>query len=168
MEKLNKLELIEAMLKKYNIDSLELLDTILLSNELQCYDFITRDDKAALDAYEKLDHTLCLNSSRDLKFNIDTDNQVDCKNLDEMVSCLETVKDRLVTCGTYDHLAKAKQNVINIFFTKRIDKISLRIYNSVTDYNNTIKKYESYDELTEDEFKALKEAYNNFIKRSKK
>lgn len=167
MEKLNKLELIEAMLKKYNIDSLELLDTILLSNELLCYNFITRDDKAALDAYEKLDHTLCLNSSRDLKFNIDTDNQVDCKNLDEMVSCLETVKDRLVTCGTYEHLAKAKQKVIDIFLAKRVDKISLRIYDSATAYNNAIKKYMSYDDLTDDEFNVLKEEYKNFTKRGK-
>lgn len=170
MEKLNKLELIEAMLEKYNIDSLETLDTILLGNELLCSNYgnvITRDNKAALAAYEKLDHTLCLNSSRDLKFNLDTDYQVDCENLDEMISCLETVKDGLVTSGINSHLAKSKQTVIDIFLAKRVDKISLRIYDSAADYNRAIKKYMSYDDLTDDEFNALKEEYNNFTKRSK-
>lgn len=170
MEKLNKLELIEAMLKKYNIDSLEMLDTILLGNKLLCSNYgnvITRDNKAALDAYEKLDHTLCLNSSRDLKFNLDTDYHIDCVDLDEMISCLETVKDGLVTSGINNHLAKSKQNVIDIFLSKRIDKISLRIYDSAADYNRAIKKYMSYDDLTDDEFKLLKEEYNSFTKRSK-
>jgi hypothetical protein len=160
----DKLGFIEVILEKYNIDSLEILDTILLGNELLCSNYgnvITRDNKAALDAYEELDHTLCLNSSRDLKFNLDTDYQVDCENLDEMISCLETVKDGLVTSGINNHLAKSKQTVIDIFLAKRIDKISLRIYDSASDYNKAIMKYMSYDKLTDDEFNALKAEYKN-------
>lgn len=167
----NKLGIIEAMLEKYDIDSLEMLDTILLGNELLCSNYgniITRDNKAALDAYEKLDHTLCLNSSRELKFNLDTDYQIDCVDLDEMISCLETVKDGLVTSGINNHLAKSKQKVIDIFLAKRIDKISLRIYDSASDYNKAIMKYMSYDKLTDDEFNALKAEYKNLIERRNK
>lgn len=63
----------------------------------------TKDE--AMAAYEKLDHTLCLNSSGfvkkledgtivngNIKFNQDKDYHVDCNDLDEMIDCLETVR----------------------------------------------------------------------------
>ena len=42
-------------------------------------------------ALEKLDNTLCLNS-QSLRFNIDTEDNIDCKDVDEMIECLETVE----------------------------------------------------------------------------
>ena len=50
----------------------------------------TKDE--AMAAYEKLDNTLCLNSSRDLKFGLDTDYHVDCNDIYEMIHCLEVIK----------------------------------------------------------------------------
>ena len=41
-------------------------------------------------AYEKLDHTVCLNS-QNLKLGIDTDEHVDCNNNDELIYCLDTI-----------------------------------------------------------------------------
>ncbi len=51
-----------------------------------------------LEALEKLDHTLCMNSNEgNLKFGIDTyeNPSCDCKDVDEMVDCLEIVKQDL-------------------------------------------------------------------------
>jgi len=63
----------------------------------------TKDE--AMAAYEKLDHTLCLNSSGfvkkredgtivngNIEFNQDKDYHVDCNDLDEMIHCLEVIK----------------------------------------------------------------------------
>lgn len=48
-------------------------------------------DKQAL---EKLDHTLCLNSPS-LKFGIDNEDHIDCKDTYEMVNCIETLQEAL-------------------------------------------------------------------------
>lgn len=46
------------------------------------------------EALEKLDHTLCLNSLL-LRFSIDNDYHIDCKDADEMVDCIETLQEAL-------------------------------------------------------------------------
>ena len=46
------------------------------------------------EALEKLDNTLCLNS-QSLKFNIDTEENIDCKDVYEMIECLEIIKKDL-------------------------------------------------------------------------
>lgn len=48
-------------------------------------------------AYEKLNHTLCLNQNEgNLKFGIDAKGeQIDCKDADEMVDCLEIIEEAL-------------------------------------------------------------------------
>lgn len=47
-----------------------------------------------LEAYFKIDHTLCLNS-QNIKFGMDADEHIDCQNVDELVNCLETIKNAL-------------------------------------------------------------------------
>lgn len=49
------------------------------------------NDKEAL---EKLDHTLCLNSPS-LKFGIDDEEHIDCKDTDEMIDCIEIIQEAL-------------------------------------------------------------------------
>ncbi len=45
-------------------------------------------------AYEKINHTLCLNQNEgNLKFGIDSENEIDCKDADEMVDCLELIEE---------------------------------------------------------------------------
>ena len=46
------------------------------------------------EAYEKLDNTLCLNC-QSIKFNIDEEENADCKDVYEMVKCLEIIKREL-------------------------------------------------------------------------
>jgi len=49
-----------------------------------------------LEAYEKIDNTLCLNC-QSIKFNIDKEENDDCKDVYEMVKCLEIIKRELKT-----------------------------------------------------------------------
>lgn len=62
----------------------------------------------ALESYYKIDHTLCLNSSGvtgvkpdgtieqgNILFNIDKDYHIDCVDIDEMVRCLEDIKEEI-------------------------------------------------------------------------
>ena len=44
------------------------------------------------EAYDKIDNTLCLNSLK-LEFNIDKEEHIDCKDVEEMVDCLDTISD---------------------------------------------------------------------------
>ena len=45
-------------------------------------------------AYEKINHTLCLNQNEgNLKFGIDKENKIDCKDANEMVDCLEIIEE---------------------------------------------------------------------------
>lgn len=54
----------------------------------------------AIAAYEKLDHTLCLNSGHELQFGLDTDYHIDCNDVYEMVDCLETVRKFIEAVST--------------------------------------------------------------------
>lgn len=52
-----------------------------------------------LNAYHKIDHTLCLNvngvtsnnQQGNIYFNIDNTDHIDCKDMNEMLECLETI-----------------------------------------------------------------------------
>lgn len=58
--------------------------------------------KKSLKALDKLDNTLCLNANRqNLEFNIDKDEHIDCKDVDEMVDCIEIIKKDLMKKPKY-------------------------------------------------------------------
>lgn len=64
-------------------------------------------------AYEKLNHTLCLNQIEgNLKFSIDDKEHIDCKDADEMVECLDIIEE--VICR-YRRLANACVQTANTF-----------------------------------------------------
>lgn len=45
---------------------------------------------------EKLDHTLCLNHNEgNLKYNIDNEEHIDCIDMNEMLDCVDKVKDSM-------------------------------------------------------------------------
>lgn len=49
-----------------------------------------------LESYHKLEHTLCLNNNEGhLKYGLDTDENIDCKDAFEMNECLEDVLQEL-------------------------------------------------------------------------
>lgn len=48
----------------------------------------------SLESLEKLDHTLCLNSPI-LKYGIDDEDHIDCKDVDEMIECIDNVRQDL-------------------------------------------------------------------------
>ena len=71
-------------------------------------------------AYEKLNHTLCLNQNEgNLKFGIDNDNKIDCKDADEMVECLDIIEE--VICR-YRRLTNACIQTANTFKDILTDK----------------------------------------------
>ena len=49
-----------------------------------------------IEAYHKIDNTICLNNIRkNIEFNIDKDEHIDCKDLDEAFDCLEIIKTKI-------------------------------------------------------------------------
>lgn len=49
-----------------------------------------------LEALEKLNHTICLNyNNKTLKFGVDTEEHIDCDNVNEFVDCYNTIKSAL-------------------------------------------------------------------------
>lgn len=75
------------------------------------------------NAYEKIDSTILLNfNERNLEFNIDKDEHIDCNDLDEAIDCLEELK-----CKTeaFDLIIKkeVKLEMINaslIYYNRRV------------------------------------------------
>lgn len=50
----------------------------------------------ALEALEKINHTICLNNcEKTLKFGIDDDEHIDCNDVYEFVDCYNIIKDAL-------------------------------------------------------------------------
>jgi len=92
------------------------------------------------EAYEKLDNTLCLNC-QSIKFNIDKEENIDCKDVYEMLKCLEIVKKRL--------------EALEIIKEKQIDTNWFKCCNSSKDYNNSVP---SYKQITREEYGLLREA----------
>lgn len=86
--------------------------------------------KEYLEAYFKIDNTLCLNS-QNLKFGIDEDEHIDCQNIDEVVNCLETIKEALQRLEAIDNanpsevlecLEKARKVLTKMFGKEVLDK----------------------------------------------
>ena len=70
----------------------------------------------------------------------------------------EIIKDALLKA----EIDKKKAKAFDILKVKRIDKIGLRAYKNVTDYNVNIKRLVGYyDELIQEEFELLKEMLNS-------
>lgn len=82
------------------------------------------------DALEKLDHTLCLNSLS-LKFDIDNEEHIDCKDVDEMVDCVETIGKDLEVLEILKPFAKAiielKGQNINVLDFNISDSLKTKI-----------------------------------------
>lgn len=95
------------------------------------------------EALEKLDNTLCLNSPV-INFNIDDEDFIDCKDVDEMIECLETIERDL--------------DVLEIIKNKRVD--IQRIIDAKGDYklyNAFCVGYADKYICNEEEFNKIKE-----------
>lgn len=62
-----------------------------------------------IHAYWKIDHTLCLNNlAGNIEFNIDecepNDPDTDCKNVEEMVECLETIEKAVEKADLFEKI----------------------------------------------------------------
>ena len=121
-------------------------------NELsEIIDQIGKSDVTPIQAYWKLDHTICMNE-KNLKFNIDNkddpelyDNgegydpiDTDCKSMNEAIDCLETIEAALKA------LEIIKEKEVNVRFL-----ISCK---NLKEYNDVIS-----DHLTQEEYDLLRE-----------
>ena len=106
-----------------------------------------------IEAYNKIDNTLCLNS-QNLKFNIDTEEHIDCKNTEEMVKCLETISKQLEAL----EIIKKKRVDVNYLKLCFVDN-SPYFENGLEEYN-TFREDEE-EQLTQEEFELLKELLKN-------
>ena len=61
-----------------------------------------------LEAYEKINHTCCLNASfsRKMEFGIDTYDNIDCESVEEMCQCLDTIETALKRLEEHDRIFK--------------------------------------------------------------
>ena len=105
------------------------------------------------EAYDKIDNTLCLNSLN-LEFNIDEAEGIDCKNVYEMVSCLDTIQQALEEKEKQDHILEILKRA-----SKEADVFELNPY-SYSDYPYSIEDgSDGYRcmELTPEEYYLLKQ-----------
>ena len=96
------------------------------------------------EALEKLDHTLCLNSLS-LRFSIDEDYHIDCKDAEEMVDCIETLQEALEQ--------KEKQNKI-----LDILKENATLY--INDINKEVKSIQINITTCDDNFNKVEKWLN--------
>ena len=69
--------------------------------------------KKSLKALDKLDNTLCLNANRkNIEFNIDEEEHIDCKDFGEMIECIETIKKDLNKKSTKKKSKSEKRDVL--------------------------------------------------------
>lgn len=60
-----------------------------------------------LEALEKLNHTICLNNcEKTLKFGIDDDEHIDCKDVYEFVDCYNIIEQALKKLSAYRKIEK--------------------------------------------------------------
>lgn len=102
-------------------------------------------------AYEKIDHTLCINQWKgNLQFGLDTEEHIDCSDVYEMTECLDTVGE-LIKC--LELIIKKSVNVNTITgllecFPSYTDEALVGMYNA--------QLYRGMEELTLDEFSSIK------------
>ena len=98
--------------------------------------------KEYLEAYFKIDNTICLNS-QNIKFGIDEDDHIDCQNIDEVVNCLETIKEALERLESIDNAEPSEALECSLKLYKMVESagngkgFSL---NKAWEYHNTIKE----------------------------
>lgn len=108
------------------------------------------NDKEAL---EKLDHTLCLNSLS-LRFSIDEDYHIDCKDADEMVDCIETLQEALEQ--------KEKQDTfLSLLIEKGVDISAIKATKNYMEYNDFVAWV--CPQLTEDEYLKIKDNIEEWL-----
>ena len=102
-------------------------------------------------ALEKLDHTLCLNSSS-LKFGIDNEDHIDCRDTYEMIDCIETLQEAL------DQKEK-QDSFLSLLIEKGVDISSIKATANYMEYNSFV----SYvcPELSEEEYMEIKKYISN-------
>ena len=105
-----------------------------------------------LEALEKINHTICLNSPT-IKWGIDTYDHIDCKDEKEFVKCYNIIEQALIQ--------KDKQKkILDILKKKCVSKgyiqwtANYKEYNELTDGTNI-------SELTQEEYDLLKEWLND-------
>lgn len=105
-----------------------------------------------LAAYEKLDNTLCLNSSGfvktrkdgtivngNIEFNMDKDEHIDCKDIDEMIDCLETIKKALQRLELIDNADPSEA-------LKKLDIIENVLWDSDFHYQKCSKELDTIEQ----------------------
>ena len=103
-----------------------------------------------LEALEKLNHTICLNSPV-IKWSIDEYDHIDCKDEKEFVKCYQVIEKALIQ--------KAKQGkILDILKKKEVDIDWLKVSDSICKYNFGFT-YEH--QLTQEEYDLLKEWLND-------
>lgn len=103
-------------------------------------------------AYDKIDNTLCLNSQK-LEFNIDNAG-IDCKDVKEMVRCLDTIQQALEEKERQDKVLEILKRA-----SKEADVFELNPY-SYSDYPYSIEDgSDGYRcmELTPEEYHLLRQ-----------
>ena len=87
---------------------------------------------------EKLDHTLCLNHNEgNLKYNIDNEYHIDCVDMNEMLDCVDKVKNSM---EVLDILIKYHSDFIEV----KVNNACLVLYGGAK--YGMPKEYINYDE----------------------
>ena len=73
-----------------------------------------------LEAYEKVDTTICLNSNK-LEFNIDKAYHEDCFNDDDLLKCLDILRDASITLDIIKNFVKYNKEEMKFTFEIEID-----------------------------------------------
>lgn len=133
-------------------------------NELsEIIDQTGKSDVTPVQAYWKLDHTICMNE-KNLKFNIDNKDDpelyvngegydpidTDCKSMNEAINCLETIEAALKA------LEIIKKKEVCVYLLDGCDNVEQ--YNNSMDLFEIPKKDRYKYHLTQEEYGLLKEA----------
>lgn len=125
-----------------------------------------------LEAYEKINHTCCLNASfpRKMEFGIDTDDHIDCESVEEMAQCLDIIETALKENAELKKMIRnfneaigepmiitpsieKKLKALEIVKNKRVDVGCLLKSKDLEDYN--FFRYGKW-RLTQEEYDLLK------------
>lgn len=109
------------------------------------------------EALEKIDHTLCLNSLS-LRFDIDDEYHIDCKDTYEMIDCIETIQEALEQ--------KEKQDTfLSLLIEKGVDINAVKATKNYMEYNDFVVWVCPH--LTEDEYLKIKDNIKEWLDNDK-
>lgn len=110
--------------------------------------------KKGLEAYEKINHTLCLNSGGatekkedgtivqgNILFNIDKDYHIDCNDNDEMIDCLETIESVLTEADKNAQIIAILKKYFNFTFCDEFNKICIQAKTDKGSYDTIARGY---------------------------